>query len=1013
MRQERLQSEHERDLSQEHRHYLTSLSAVHKSLELGLATMKKEPEAPFFDIPQAVSQNYTGRKLFLLDLEKNLLPSAHYTPPNGQRVFVIHGLGGSGKTQFCCKFAYDNRYKVWGVLWVDASTERKLKRSLVNLFVKYGDGSRDHSDVDQALDWLSNLQHTWLLIIDNADQPNLNISHYIPKSSKGCVLITTKSKTHISLGTVGQQYYSFSGLEKDEATELLLKTSLDKTQNWSDFRAMAEHIAAELGYLALAIVHAGTAIQQELCSFARYIDYFKITCKQIKEQPRSIHKLGEFRRTARSNGLLGEEAGSDDSDYDGDIDTERDLPIFATWETCYQRLAMKIAKQEQSAFDAMQLLEIFAFLDRRRFSKEILKRAIRSAVIEKDVDKANARKERDIKPSGRYGHLTAWLKHIGSSMAMAFLGHIRQGGEKLLPSLVSELRRHGKDSSMLDNRVDKAFWELSQMALIGKNDKEDTYFMHPVVHTWARERLSLSHQALIVEMASSLLSASVLLPPHDCRPEDNVYHISLLPHVEYVTKSKAFIATRILNEREGRKRRGTAILDRIYDLAETPDIDGIRMQAKFGVIYAKSGLLDKACERLHTVQEGLYRYRGKESREARHVDLSLSDIYFALGQAPKARALLEDLLARCEASLGKHHEDTYRVMGKLGRVLWLLGFSKDAFKAQTAAVKGLEETLGKDAVDTLEVVDQLGSTVTKFWKPEDLVRAYRLHKRVVDTLSRNREYGENHERVLFATENMCRAAVLIKRRDDASSSSESDQAENAAPPSPADPFASAPVGRGAFNPRDPDGTGGAIPGMSGTGKATPEPAENVVPMMERVLRVREKTLGKKHPFTLLAMVSYAITKAAVGDFAEAEQILRNSLDIAYTILPSKHIGILFGRQTLACVLREQGEYLEAGKILKQVNQYQEEMWPNRQRFHPDRLATLIELSHCYLLAGNIDLSIDSIAMALAGFGTITDDSHPIMVQTRETHEQLKLVQRCRMEGAAEPDVRFPRYLYEF
>ncbi|EPE07373.1 tetratricopeptide repeat domain-containing protein [Ophiostoma piceae UAMH 11346] len=111
---------------------------------------------------------------------------------------------------------------------VDASTDRK---PLIDLFIKYGDGSRDHSDVDKALDWLSNLQHTWLLIIDNADQPKLNIARYIPKSSKGCVLITTRSKMHISLNTVEQRHCSFSGLKKDETTERLLKTSRVETHN--------------------------------------------------------------------------------------------------------------------------------------------------------------------------------------------------------------------------------------------------------------------------------------------------------------------------------------------------------------------------------------------------------------------------------------------------------------------------------------------------------------------------------------------------------------------------------------------------------------------------------------------------------------------------------------------------------------------------------------------------------------------------------------------------------------
>lgn len=34
---------------------------------------------------------------------------APYEPDHTQKRYVIYGLGGSGKTEFCCKFAQDNR----------------------------------------------------------------------------------------------------------------------------------------------------------------------------------------------------------------------------------------------------------------------------------------------------------------------------------------------------------------------------------------------------------------------------------------------------------------------------------------------------------------------------------------------------------------------------------------------------------------------------------------------------------------------------------------------------------------------------------------------------------------------------------------------------------------------------------------------------------------------------------------------------------------------------------------
>lgn len=59
-----------------------------------------------FLVPLAVSDNYTGRERLAQGLQEKLL-----APNIRQKRFVLYGLGGSGKTQFCLKFASDNRDK--------------------------------------------------------------------------------------------------------------------------------------------------------------------------------------------------------------------------------------------------------------------------------------------------------------------------------------------------------------------------------------------------------------------------------------------------------------------------------------------------------------------------------------------------------------------------------------------------------------------------------------------------------------------------------------------------------------------------------------------------------------------------------------------------------------------------------------------------------------------------------------------------------------------------------------
>lgn len=69
--------------------------------------MSEQPRNRFFRIPQAVSSIFTGREGITTALQSAFWGSEE--PPSQQKRYIIYGIGGSGKTQFCSKFAQDNR----------------------------------------------------------------------------------------------------------------------------------------------------------------------------------------------------------------------------------------------------------------------------------------------------------------------------------------------------------------------------------------------------------------------------------------------------------------------------------------------------------------------------------------------------------------------------------------------------------------------------------------------------------------------------------------------------------------------------------------------------------------------------------------------------------------------------------------------------------------------------------------------------------------------------------------
>jgi hypothetical protein len=71
--------------------------------------VSEAPRNEHFYIPQVVSSIFTGREDMSLLVERSLLADEDDNITRQQRRFIIHGIGGSGKTQFCCKFAQDHR----------------------------------------------------------------------------------------------------------------------------------------------------------------------------------------------------------------------------------------------------------------------------------------------------------------------------------------------------------------------------------------------------------------------------------------------------------------------------------------------------------------------------------------------------------------------------------------------------------------------------------------------------------------------------------------------------------------------------------------------------------------------------------------------------------------------------------------------------------------------------------------------------------------------------------------
>ncbi|PVF99233.1 hypothetical protein CPB86DRAFT_814029 [Serendipita vermifera] len=125
-----------------------------------------KPRPPLVD-------GFVGRNDILEAMRRTHFESTSQTTP---RVTVLTRLGGSGKTQIALKFAseFEEKYLDESVYFLDASSRAALETNLKNLVNSQSDIYTD------ALVWLANTKRDWLIIMDNADDPLLDLAKFLP-----------------------------------------------------------------------------------------------------------------------------------------------------------------------------------------------------------------------------------------------------------------------------------------------------------------------------------------------------------------------------------------------------------------------------------------------------------------------------------------------------------------------------------------------------------------------------------------------------------------------------------------------------------------------------------------------------------------------------------------------------------------------------------------------------------------------------------------------------------------
>lgn len=206
------------------------------------------------NLPFQMNRNFTGREQELLQIHEVLQGASQ------ERIAVLHGLGGIGKTQIATQYAYSYSKDYTSVWWVSAGTTASLSHDFLKIAqelimhharVRTGTGQKpDYSwiatllgmppgAVDQTgrlavladtrlvveavRSWLADPgNQKWLLVVDNYDDlENVNLADFLPTSSSGNVIITSRARDSQRLG----KGLEVEEIQQEDGIELLRKSA--------------------------------------------------------------------------------------------------------------------------------------------------------------------------------------------------------------------------------------------------------------------------------------------------------------------------------------------------------------------------------------------------------------------------------------------------------------------------------------------------------------------------------------------------------------------------------------------------------------------------------------------------------------------------------------------------------------------------------------------------------------------------------------------------------------------
>jgi tetratricopeptide (TPR) repeat protein len=620
--------------------------------------------------------------------------------------------------------------RFWGVFWIDATSVETAKQS----FAKIGKIGGMEATQSAGKHWLSNLDEPWLLIINNADDPSLNLSDLFPEGDRGHILVSTRNPDFRVHATVGST--EFKGLKEKEALTLLLRAAGVPLPCDSATESSGNQITSALGYLALALVQAGALILQRICEIKNYLEFYDQHRNELSLHP-PLREKDQF-------------------------------TVYATWELSLNSLQLR---HTEASMDAAQILSIVAFFHFEHIRVDIFTRALANRLDAADNQLSQSFLARVWHGIRTRLHprlvLPECLRQESSKLGVF---RIRRALHELYSfSLISY---DGRDDSFslhpvvhawARDRLDKGGQSL--WAHIALNVLTESVLLPPqdagVAHEEFRRDI-LPHLDLCLRASPiQILDYEAYFGGFRFPFALILQHTWLLVFREQVLKAAK--CGYVYAER-GRFKEAAELLSRVKDaLIKSRGYQNeatMRAMLALAATYWGLGRLKEAVTLQSIVVEARKKSYGLDHAETLSAMDQLGRSYWLNGQYKDALELQTLTVERMSATLGPTCDETLTAMDNLGVTYGSWQMHKESRDVHRIVLAAREKKLGLSHLDTLTTMNNLAMALKDLG---NLDEAEKLMTTVYD--ERKLKLGKEHPWTLWALCNLAKVHTELKHFD--------------------------------------------------------------------------------------------------------------------------------------------------------------------------------------------------------------------------------------------------------